>query len=104
VLREWFEWMWRDALFIAAVETKPRCTANHFFLEQSGAPLGIAKIEMAMRCSGVGGREVGEKCHGIYGCCVKKRTSVFFFSSVHSHLFLKVTVFYRPVKPSVQFS
>jgi len=71
--------MFRDALFIAAVETKPRCTANHFFLEQPGAPLGIAKIEMVMRCSGVGGREVGEKCHGIYGCCVKKSKTYFCF-------------------------
>ena len=28
----------------------------------------LAKIEMAMRCTGVGGREEGEKCCGMQGC------------------------------------
>ena len=36
----------------------------------------IAKIEMAMRWSGVGGEEVGVKCGCTQGCCVGARPGV----------------------------
>jgi len=38
--------------------------------------LCIAKTEMAMRCRGVVGREVGVKCCGMQGCCVGGRPGV----------------------------
>jgi len=36
----------------------------------------IAKIEMAMRWSGVGGEEVGVKCGCMQGCCEGARLGV----------------------------
>ena len=36
----------------------------------------IAKIEMATRCNGVGGEEVGVKCGCIQGCCECARPGV----------------------------
>jgi len=36
----------------------------------------IAKIEMAMRWSGVDGEEVGVKCGCVQGCCVGARPGV----------------------------
>jgi len=36
----------------------------------------IAKIEMAMRCRGVGGRELGEKCCGIERCWMGRNSGV----------------------------
>jgi len=46
---------------------KPRCYASIHFK---------AKIEMAMRCRGVVGKEVGVKCCGMQGCCVGGRLGV----------------------------
>ena len=36
----------------------------------------IAKIEMATRCNGVGGEEVGVKCGCMQGCCEGARQGV----------------------------
>jgi len=36
----------------------------------------IAKIEMAIRCRGVSGSEVGMKCCGMQRCCVGGRPGV----------------------------
>jgi len=52
--------MWRVALSLATVGTSPGVHASRQF---------TAKIEMAMRCRGVGGEEVGVKCDCMQGCC-----------------------------------
>ena len=36
----------------------------------------MAKTEMALRCSGVVGKEVALKCSGMQGCCVGGRLGV----------------------------
>jgi len=36
----------------------------------------IIKIEMTMRCNGVGGEEVGVKCDCMQGCCEGARPGV----------------------------
>ena len=51
----------RVALSLATTESRPQ---RHVPDRQF-----IAKIEMAMRCKGVGGREVGVKCGCMQGCC-----------------------------------
>jgi len=52
--------MWRVMLSLATVGTSPGVRAGRQF---------VAKIEMAMRCRGVGGEEVGVKfvivCKGV---------------------------------------
>jgi len=65
---EWDEWMWRVALSLAAVETKPGSTC------QTGS--FIAKIEMATRCRDVDREEVGVKCGCMQGCCEGARPGV----------------------------
>ena len=50
--------IWRVGLSLATAEVK--CARDRMF---------IAKIEMAMRCRGVGGEEVGVKCGYMGGCC-----------------------------------
>jgi len=74
VLMEWVVWMWRIALSIANTEAMP-----------SGTPRTgsfTAKIEMAMRWSGVGGEEVGVKCGCMQGCCVCAKPGVTFWRSM----------------------
>jgi len=60
--------MWRVALSLANIEARPSgtCRTGSF----------IAKIEMAMRCIGVGGEEVGVKCGCMQGCCEGARLGV----------------------------
>jgi len=52
--------MWRVSLSLANTEARPNGTPQDW--------LFIAKIEMATRCRGVGGEEVGVKCGCIQGC------------------------------------
>jgi len=60
---EWVVWMWRVALSLATVGTSLGVCVSRLF---------IAKTEMAMRCSGVGGEEVGGKCGASKGVvCVR---------------------------------
>jgi len=53
VARPRFVWMWRVALSLATVGTSPGVLAGRLL---------IAKTEMAMRCRGVCGEEIGVKC------------------------------------------
>jgi len=53
--------MWRVALTVANTEARPSGTCR--------TGNSIAKIEMAMRCNGVGGEEVGVKFGCMQGCC-----------------------------------
>jgi len=52
--------MWRVELSLANTERGPAVRPDRLF---------IAKIEMATRCRGVGGEEVGVKCCFMLGCC-----------------------------------
>jgi len=61
VLKKCFVCMVRVALSLAAVGTKPSCARDRLY---------IAKTEMAVRCSGVGGEKVGVECGCMQGCCV----------------------------------
>jgi len=60
--------MWRVALSLANTEARPSgtCRTGTF----------VAKIEMVMRCNGVGGEEVGVKCGCMQGCCEGARPGV----------------------------
>jgi len=60
-------WIWRVALSLATVGTRPDVRASRLF---------IAKTEMAMRCRGVCGEEVGVKCGCMQGCCEGARPGV----------------------------
>jgi hypothetical protein len=53
--------MGRVALSLAKTEARPSgtCWTGSF----------MAKMEMAMRCNGVGGDQVGVKCGCMQGCC-----------------------------------
>ena len=59
--------MWRVALSLATVGTSPGVRAGRQL---------IAKIEMAVRCRGVGRGEVGVKCDCMQGCCECARTGM----------------------------
>jgi len=59
--------MWRVALFLATVGTSPGVRPGKQF---------IAKIEMATRCRGVGGKEVGVKRGCTQGYCEGARQGV----------------------------
>jgi len=59
--------MWRVALSVATVGTSPGVRASRQF---------VAKTEMATRCRGVGGEEVGVKFGCMQGCCEAARQVV----------------------------
>jgi len=42
----------------------------------------ISKIEMAVQCRGVGGKEVGVKCGGMQRCCEGVRLGMRFWRSM----------------------
>jgi len=65
--------MWRVALSLATVETSPGVRASRQF---------IAKIEMATRCWGVGGEEVGVKCGCMQGCYEGAKQGVRFWRAM----------------------
>ena len=67
LLMEWFVWMWRVALSLMTVGTRPDVRTGRQF---------ITNTEMAMRYRGVGGREVGVKCGGMQECYVNGRPGV----------------------------
>jgi len=60
--------MWRVAQSLANTEARPSgtCRTGSF----------IAKLDMAMKCNGVGGEEVGVKCGCMQGCCEGARPGV----------------------------